>query len=97
MTPHDRAQLLGRTKGNLELWLFRLMSHCWILYLWKDMTARNHSGELEGLCNQRIDPRTRLFIAEAYIKPMRVLPSTTYTPMVEMSFMRKNFASMHRL
>jgi hypothetical protein len=65
MTPNDRAQLLEERKGILSCGCsvdVALLD----LYLWKTWTARNHSGELEGLCNQRIDPRTRLFIAEAY-------------------------------
>ena len=65
MTANDRTQLLAERKGVLSCGCpvdVALLD----LYLWKTWTARSSSGEFEGLRNQRIDPRTRLFIAEAY-------------------------------
>ncbi|KIM71502.1 hypothetical protein PILCRDRAFT_17018 [Piloderma croceum F 1598] len=49
------------------------------LYLWKTWTARNGSGESEGLHNQRIDPCTRLFIAEAYKTHAGLVVDDLYT------------------
>jgi len=65
LTASERSQLLEQRKGFLTCGCptdVALLD----LYLWKTWTVRNNAGQSEGLCNQRIDPRTRLFIAEAY-------------------------------
>ena len=78
MTAKERAQLLEKRRGILSCGCpvdVALLD----LYLWKTWTARNHSGELEGLRNQRIDPRTRLFIAEAYKTHVGLTVDDLYT------------------
>jgi hypothetical protein len=65
MADSNRNQLLEERKGILSCGCpvdVALLD----LYLWKTWMVRNRSGQSEGLRNQRIDPRTRLFIAEAY-------------------------------
>ena len=49
------------------------------LYLWKTWRASNNTGQSEGLGNQRIDPRTRLFIAEAYRTHAGLVVDDLYT------------------
>jgi hypothetical protein len=78
MAVSNRNQLLGERKGILSCGCsvdVALLD----LYLWKTWTARNGSGESEGLRNQRIDPRTRLFIAEAYKTHAGLVVDDLYT------------------
>ena len=65
LTTSKRSQLLGQRKGFLTCGCptdVTLLD----LYLWKTWRASNNTGQSEGLGNQRIDPCTHLFIAEAY-------------------------------
>ena len=78
LTTSERSQLLEQRKGFLT-------SGCPMdvalldLYLWKTWTASNNTGQSEGLSNQRIDPRTRLFIAEAYRTHAGLVVDDLYT------------------
>ncbi|KIM71796.1 hypothetical protein PILCRDRAFT_16721 [Piloderma croceum F 1598] len=49
------------------------------LYLWKTWTASNNTGQSEGLCNQCINPHTRLFIAGAYRTHVGLVVDNLYT------------------
>jgi len=49
------------------------------LYLKKTWMASNNTGQSEGLGNHRIDPRTRLFIAEAYQTDAGLIVDNLYT------------------
>jgi len=65
LTASERGQLLEQRKDFLTCGCptdVALLD----LYLWKTWTVSNNTGQSEGLRSQRIDPRTRLFIAEAY-------------------------------
>lgn len=78
MSVSNHNQLLGERKGILSC-------GCSVdvvlldLYLWKTWTAWNGSGESKGLRNQRIDPHTWLFIAEAYKTHAGLIVDDLYT------------------
>ena len=65
LTASEHSQLLEQRKGFLTCSCptdIALLD----LYLWKTWMASNNIGQSKGLSNQRIDPHTCLFIAEAY-------------------------------
>ena len=65
LTASEQSQLLEQRKGFLTCGCptdVALLD----LYLWKTWMASNNVGQSKGLSNQHIDPRTHLFIAEAY-------------------------------
>jgi hypothetical protein len=78
LTTGKRSQLLEQRKGFLTCGCptdVALLD----LYLWKTWRASNNTGQSEGLGNQRIDPRTRLFIAEAYRTAAGLTVNDLYT------------------
>jgi hypothetical protein len=78
LTTGERSQLLEQRKGFLTCGCpndVALLD----LYLWKTWRASNNTGQSEGLGNQRIDPHTRLFIAEAYRTAAGLTVNDLYT------------------